>query len=737
MSTSFHCRVAGLALVLSVLMGLFSLPAPAAEPVRENTSLKFVPEGASFYTTCLRNREQFDAFVNSNAYKRLVAMPALQMAIAQVQALWNDSPSPELAMFKEQLALPENKELLAVLADAASHEIFLYGDSGYAELLDLANQINRINSAAQLEALRTGEEPPAVMARQILAYLEKNGDKLKVPDTVIGFKLTDVKRAEGQVARLEKHLGDALAGNPTLKMRLKREKIAGADFLSFYLDGTLIPWDEIPREELGKDKEAFEKLAAQVKKMTVVISVGVREGYLLLSAGDTSEHLASLGKGKLLADRPELAPLYKAGDKRFTSIGYVSEAFMKKAADASGQFDDLVNMAKQGLPLSGLEEKLQKELIADAEALAADIKKSLPKPGAQMEYSYLTPRGYESFGYDWSEHKGIDGSKPLTILDHVGGDPIFFYASREKTSPDDYAMLTKWGARGVYYFEQIALKELDEKQREIYAKVKKEAEPLLKRFGVATSDMLMPALADGQGAMVLEAKTTSKAWHTAIPPSAKPLPLPEMAMVVGVSDAALLYKACSEYFAIVQEGLDKLHKAAPDEVPEIKLPGPQVKPVAGGRMFSYELPDAWGVDKQVVPNAGLSKNIGVLSYSPAQTERLLTPTPVPAIGPLAKRSRPLAAASSFNFPAFIDMLSPWIDYGFDMAAGLQIADEGEGDLGAGGLVLQADPGSVKFIREQVAVVLEVLKCFRGGSSVSYFEGPALVTHSEMHFQDLK
>ena len=29
-----------------------------------------------------------------------------------------------------------------------------------------------------------------------------------------------------------------------------------------HLDGTLIPWDEVPREELGKDKEAFDKLAA-------------------------------------------------------------------------------------------------------------------------------------------------------------------------------------------------------------------------------------------------------------------------------------------------------------------------------------------------------------------------------------------------------------------------------------------------------------------------------------------
>lgn len=727
-----------ISLAMAIVISALAATASAADGVRESTSLKFAPANASFYTSFQRNAEQWSAFANSKAYAKLLSMPALQLGLAQASAFWNDPDNAQLVAIKAMLDMRENKELIELVKDAVSNEIFFYGDSGYADVIDLVNQLNRIINGAQLEALSSGEEPATVMMRQLIAFLDKNGDKLKAPDTVIGFKLSDAKRAEKQLARLEKLLGDSLADQPDLKMRLKREKIGGAEFLSMHLDGTLIPWDSIPREELGKDAEAVEKLAERIKKMTLVISLGVRDGYFLFSIGDTSEHLAALGKGKLLADRPELAPLYKAGDKRFTSIGYVSEEFTKKAASSSaGQFDDLVNMAKQGLPLSGLDEKLQKEIIADAEALSADIKKALPQPGAAVSFTYLSSRGYEGFAYNYGDHSKVDGSKPLSILDHVGGNPILFVAAREKSSPEEYQFASKWAARGLYYFEQIALKEFDEAQRETYAKLRNEAEPLLKRIGKATSDMLLPALADGQWGVVLEAKTTSAKWHEAMPPADKPLPLFELAVVTGVSDAALLQKAFGEYYAVAQEALDKLHKALPDEVPEIKLVPPKTKKVGAASMFYYDLPEHLGLDKQIAPNAGLAKNVGVLSYSPAQTERLLTKTPTPTTGPLARRNQPLVSAMSFNFAALIDALSPWIDYGFDMAGGLQIADEGADDLGEAGLVLQADAGTMKFIKEQVAVVLDVLKCFRGGTSATYLEGKALVTQFEWQFQDLK
>jgi len=79
--------------------------------------------------------------------------------------------------------------------------------------------------------------------------------------------------------------------------------------------------------------------------------------------------------------------------------------------------------------------------------------------------------------------------------------------------------------------------------------------------------------------------------------------------------------------------------------------------------------------------------------------------------------RPLAAAAGFDHAAFIDALTPWIDYGMEI--GLKQAQG-----------LPVDPDS---IREQMHTVLDVLKVYRGVVSVTYFEDKVLVSrwHSEI------
>src|SRR4051812_43746204 len=97
-SARFNC---GFALPLLLLVAT-CLPANAraADPVRETTSLKFVPASAAFYGSYLRNSEQWNILVKSKAYAKLMSMPSLQMGLAQLQAFWDDSP--EVAAFREQ-----------------------------------------------------------------------------------------------------------------------------------------------------------------------------------------------------------------------------------------------------------------------------------------------------------------------------------------------------------------------------------------------------------------------------------------------------------------------------------------------------------------------------------------------------------------------------------------------------------------------------------------------------------
>ena len=52
--------------------------------------------------------------------------------------------------------MPENKELVAMLADAVSQEVFVYGGGDYTALLELANQLAQVQRTAQIAAIQTG-----------------------------------------------------------------------------------------------------------------------------------------------------------------------------------------------------------------------------------------------------------------------------------------------------------------------------------------------------------------------------------------------------------------------------------------------------------------------------------------------------------------------------------------------------------------------------------------------------
>ena len=85
-------------------------------------------------------------------------------------------------------------------------------------------------------------------------------------------------------------------------------------YLTFSLDGSMIPWDEASLDEFREfeaTKGDVDKVVARLKEMTLVIAVGLRGDYLLVSIGSSTDVLARLGQGKHLAERPELAPLAK------------------------------------------------------------------------------------------------------------------------------------------------------------------------------------------------------------------------------------------------------------------------------------------------------------------------------------------------------------------------------------------------------------------------------------------
>ncbi len=723
------------ALILAALLALSPMLAPVrADTLQDGSSLKFAPEDVAFYVSVLRTQEQYEKVANSKAIAKVMQMPFVQMGMFVARSQWDNPQNPQVAMFKQMLAQPENQQLVAMLTDAISNEIFWYGQSGFADMILMFGEINAASNIAQFEALQQGqpEKSQEILMGKILEILNQRGE-LKIPTSVTGFKLSDAAPAEAQLQRLEALITAALAqAPPELQQRFSREQVGGASYLTLRLDGTLVPWDQVKTDELEVDPAQLQQLIEKLTAVKLTISLGVRDDYLLMSIGEDNKHLGSLGQGQLLYNRRELAALKKAADKPITGVSFVSSEFMQKVGTIDRQMDQLTDMVKQFLPMAPINDELQDEVLADVAAFSDYVKANAPKPGAAMGFSYLTPRGYESYTYNWAENIALDATQELSILNHVGGTPLAFYAARGKSSPEDYDVFAKFCERVGYYIEKIGLPQAEPSQQEAYAKLKADFLPLIERFGAVTRDKLIPAFADGQGAFVLDAKSTSAAWHRDIPPANQPLPMLELGLVFGVSDASLAKEAFGEYFTITQEVLDKLHAASTgdlkdmfeDEIPEIKLAKPQTHEGAGGTIYFYALPEESGVDAQLAPNGGLSESMMAVSLLPKFTDRLLTSTPVQGEGPLANTSRPLAAAAHLNFAGLIGALEPWIDYGVGLAGG--------------GIPTAVQPGGqMQGIMQQVSDVLQVLKCFRSMSSVTYEEGGALVSHAEWCFQDLE
>ena len=705
-------------------------PAAAGELDKLDTSLKLIPADAAFYSSMLRNREQLDAFLHSNAWEKLKSMPSVQMGLAMFNAQAQQQGSP-VWRFEEARQNPEIKKLINLAADMGSNEIYMYGDKDCTAFIALLQSINSAMSYGpailQATGKAKGQSPDKLQKKAILETLIAHQDLLKFPNVLVGFRLKKPSAANEALIKLETILNVSMEALPQLKGHLNRETIGDDDFLVLRLDGTMIPWDKFPREKLVEvvDNQAdLDKFIEHVKKMEFVLAMGVHDKDLIISWGSSLDCIKNLGSSERLIDRPELKPLEKFADKRLAGVHYVSKPFIEQLNNNAKTIDDLRNFIDQMVPLAHFPEGENSKISGDVGALALDLKNAMPNLGAVVGFNFLTDNGYEGYQYNWGTHPHLDGSKPLELLNHMDGNPILGLVCRRTVSPQHYDMLVKWGKTGWNYMEELALPRLPEDKRAEAQAFFTDLKPLLERLNTAVRDMWLPALADGQIGLVVDAKLMSKQLHRSMPMMQNDMPVIEPAIVVGVSNADLLKKAIHEFHGVYNDVIDLICKQP--HVPEhtkthmqkFKWPEPEVETVAGGSLYQYPLPERWGVDKNIVPNAAISDKLWVISLSTAQTDRLLKDTPLKVGGVLASTDRPLAVAACFNFTELFSALTPWVNYAFERIPDQQMA------------------GQKELVLSQVRTLMEVLSTIKSVTSETYVENNILVSHSLVEIHDL-
>ena len=705
---------AGRCAVYSLFVLLLASAMPVgAQTVRETSSLKFVPADVSFYSSALRNRETYGRFFQSRAFAKLNSLPIVQSGIQAAKSQFD--ANGDLVELRRALGNPQNLELLAMLREAIGDEVFAFGNERFAAWVAALNQFNNAMQMTRLDGLQLGEAASGISPAKMMELINKNPEILKVPSAVIGFKVGDGDRVERQIDRLEAWGQQQIQEQaPELKDRLKRESIGEASFLTLNLDGSLVPWTEVLKgDAIPADQK--EQIISKLKEMELTVAVGLWNDYLLISLAETLAPLRSLGTGKLLVDRKEFAALDNARGKPVTGISYVSGDFLRRASSVDQQIDQMANAVKAVLPMVPIAEDVKVGVQTDVDRFAKEWKTRLPTLGSIMSYQYSTDDGFESFKYNWGEIK-LDGSQPLSILNHIGGAPIGYTAFRQQPDVKGYDFSIKWFGTLMNYAERIAVPFLDAEQRDLFVKIQTAMTPLVKRLDKVNREKLMPAFADGQTAIVLDA-ILGDGWIASMPPADQPLPFPVVSYVAGLSDADSLETGAAEYFDVLQTAITDLATIMPEQVPPMQLTPPQQVDAGDATLYYYPLPPVAGMDKRIAPNAGVSDDLMVMSLLPEMSRRLLQSQTLERTGQLPTVERPLAAAFEFNLAALVDTARPWVEYGFSVSADQSVVDES--------------------VLDQVNVILDVIQCFHTTSGVSYFEDEVFVSHLKGSFKDLE
>ena len=179
-------------LVFLTLFGLLAV-CPVAQVQAselEDSSIQFVPADAAFYAGSYRNGEQIRAIAESNAFKKVMDMPSVQMGLGLLNEQLENEDNEKAAQAKAVLANPQFKDLMGLLADMFSNDAFCYGSAELAKVLELAQDVGNAVNYGPMYFMASGEgdamSQQEMQGKAALWALAENADKIMVPTFVHG-----------------------------------------------------------------------------------------------------------------------------------------------------------------------------------------------------------------------------------------------------------------------------------------------------------------------------------------------------------------------------------------------------------------------------------------------------------------------------------------------------------------------------------------------------------------------
>ena len=757
--------------------------------------VSMIPKDAAFVSATLRLQEQIDLVLHSNAVAAIRQLPAVVQALEQYEEQKLQPGSP-LSMLDTYLQLPENQQAVDLLRDMVSTDTFLYGEPSCITFLELIQKVQQAQNAATILQMSRGSVPGGIevnrrfeldriemddddaddddadddegssldrglkivpvrrqvaeideselnttgtaeqlTARMVLQALADNAEKIVVPDLVWGFKTGKPEVATSQIKRIEVLLKLLTQTNPAFGNALERRSIAGGEVVTLTIDGGLVPWGQMLRDQAGIEDGDLDKIRRQLGELDLVIAIGLIGDRVILSIGDSADHLEKLvvAGGDGLASTKPFEPLLEHRNERITGISYVSEALAKAAAPSAADLEQLAALADTVADSAGLPDGAAREAREMLGKMAAGYKRRLPIPGPALGYSFLTDKGYEGYSWDWTRNGVLDSSKPLDLLGHTGGSPLLSIVTRAKTPPDQFDDFVDWGRMALAFFRKNILIKADEDDRERFEQAGRQLEPLADRLMTTLQTKILPALADGQSAFVLDGKEKAARLQRLMPASAEPLPIVAPAIAVKLDDPKLFREGLSDLFALADDVVEEIRTLNPDALPDgYRIPEPSKSKVDGGALWTFALPNA-GLDDQIEPTIGIGEDVAVFSLLPKQASRMLLRQPQETGATLSRFGEPLSVAAAADGPGLIDLIEPWIEYAVRVGVLQQRNGFVDNDSTIGP---EDDDDRMRDILRQTGVVFEALRCIRVTVAEATTRSDATVVHWQNVIRDL-
>lgn len=695
-------RLACFALALAILawcvpVGVAQTPPPAAEATLGSAA--YLPEDVAVFANAFDMLPRLQAIRDSRAVQSILALPALQ-------ELQRNLPPMQQLQADVDTQIPG---LWGLGEDILSQEMF-FAVGG--EVVPFSRALSEIMREIQAQQMKTLGDPGAGSNVQAITSVIKsvvtNGKDLHLPPVLLGFKVRDGERANDVMAQVLAMIP------PSPMVKRMRRDIGGATFMVIETGFAEMQEDIVAGlTDMGVDPDDAQNFATFLATRPLTLAVGVRDGYLLISAAEDEGLLKRWGHESNLAASDAFAPLRKRLKPGLINIQYRSADLENLMAWDPRDLDPSIELF-QSIPERIVAPILRDRVVADLK----DLRDAIPAETRREALSFaFQNRGIESWSFDSDTDVGENGE--LGMLAHRGRNPIALYASTGVSSRQRYDLLAMVVGKLDWYLREQLMPNLSPEMQLDIQPALAIGRTFLGDIHGAIDEDILPSTAGTDAINVID-------WGGLVQvPGSQPeqvldIPVPRIATAMGLNDAKQYRKGMARCYAALNHLLQSASATWPSDLPsDLALPVVVTGPLNEGQAFWLDLPPMLGED--AFPTGWVTESMMIGATSRAYVGELAEAQPQPLTSDVIQLNAPSQNVTVVEFGRLWDALETLTNN-----VPTYIEQVG-GDV---------DAPELQEVQFYSRTVLRSLRALRAMQRRTFVEDGRRVTHAWTHIEDI-